>query len=47
MQGWLSGILLNILNIFIYDSSYLPWKVVFFARGHGFKFVALFIHNVS
>lgn len=20
---------------------------VFFARGHGFKFVALFIHNVS
>jgi len=27
--GVVSGIILNILKIFIYDLSYLPWKVGF------------------
>lgn len=32
--GVVSGILLNILNIFIDDSSHLPWKVgVFLSEG--------------
>lgn len=31
--GVVSGTLLNILNIFIDDSSHLPWSVVFLPEG--------------